>query len=648
MNRKERRAATKRGHAGGAAPAAAQTPQLFAEAVRYHQLGRLFDAEALCRTVLSRDTGHAGALHLLGVIAMQRGLFDEAVGYYRKATEARPDIAIGHHNLGRALASVGRLDAAAAAFERVLALQPNFAEAHKDLGVALMAQGRFKEASARLARALELVPELAENFADTLATLLKVNPVLGEAVARTGTAWPKLVPADELFGAPGLAAVADDAMLLRVLKTLPVGNMALEWVLTSVRAALLKQAADTSGDVDQSTLGLCCTLAQQCFNNEYVFAQAADELDLVERQSRLLIDALEQDAVIPPLRVAAVASYRPLSSFPDARRLLDRAWPHAVNELLEQQIREVDDERRMREAIPRLTAIEGEGTAAVQRQYEENPYPRWIVAPSRPHPVTVDDYVRSRFPFSPFRPLGDRAGIDILIAGCGTGEHSIGTARRYTGAKVLAVDLSLSSLAYAERKTRDLGLQNIEHAQADVLALASIGRSFDFIDASGVLHHLPDPAAGWRALLTLLRPGGLMRIGLYSERGRADVVAARQFIAEHGFNATADDIRRCRQALAATPLRTLTKYTDFFSTSGCRDLMFHVQEHRLTLPQITEFLDAEKLAFIGFELDAGALRDYRARYPGDSPMTDLTNWDAFEHDRPDTFAAMYQFWCQRV
>jgi hypothetical protein len=135
---------------------------------------------------------------------------------------------------------------------------------------------------------------------------------------------------------------------------------------------------------------------------------------------------------------------------------------------------------------------------------------------------------------------------------------------------------------------------------------------------------------------------------LYSECGRADIVAARQFIAERGFDATAADIRRCRQALLATPLHALTRYPDFFSTSGCRDLVFHVQEHRLALPQIKEFLDAEKLAFIGFELDAGALRNYRAKYPNDPPMTDLESWDAFERDRPDTFAAMYQFWCQRV
>ncbi|MCX7313870.1 MAG: methyltransferase domain-containing protein [Alphaproteobacteria bacterium] len=647
MNRKERRAASKRSPVAGGALDPAQTAQIFADAVRLHQTGRTFDAEALCRAVLSRDAGHAGALHLLGVVAMQRGLPDQAVGHFRKAAESRPDIAIGHHSLGKALAAAGQPDGAARAFEQALAVKPDFAEAYKDLGVVLMTQGRFTAASARFARALELVPELAENFTDTAATLRSVNPALGEAMTRAAAAWPRLVPADELLGAAGLAAIADDPMLLGVLRTTPVRDVGLEWLLTSVRAALLRRAADGPDAIDAATLTFACALARQCFNNEYVFAASPDESARLAEQCTLLIDALEQGAVVPPLRVAAVASYRALAQVPGALRLLDGTWLDAVDELLTQQVRDADEERRLADAMPRLTAIEGEGTAAVRRQYEENPYPRWVVAPSQPEPMTVDGYLRSRFPLSPFRPLGERAGMDILIAGCGTGEHSIGTARRYRDAKVLAIDLSLSSLAYAERKTRGLGLRNIEYAQADVMALPSIGRSFDVIDASGVLHHLADPMAGWRGLLSLLRPGGLIRVGLYSELGRADIVAARQFIAERGFDATADGIRRCRQALLESPLRTLTRYPDFFSTSGCRDLVFHVREHRLAIQRIAELLTAEKLAFIGFELDAGALRDYRARYPADPAMTDLSNWDAFERDRPATFASMYQFWCQR-
>jgi len=212
---------------------------------------------------------------------------------------------------------------------------------------------------------------------------------------------------------------------------------------------------------------------------------------------------------------------------------------------------------------------------------------------------------------------------------------------------VLAIDLSLGSLAYAARKTRELGLQNIEYAQADLLALGSLGRSFDLIDASGVLHHLADPEAGWRTLLALLRPRGLMRVGLYSELARADIVAARGFIAERGFEPTTAGIRRCRQELLASPLRAVSRYHDFFSTSECRDLLFHVQERRLTIPQIKRFLAEQNLNFIGFELDVATRQAYRERNPDDRAMTNLDRWDVFEAERPVTFSAMYQFWAQR-
>ena len=190
-------------------------------------------------------------------------------------------------------------------------------------------------------------------------------------------------------------------------------------------------------------------------------------------------------------------------------------------------------------------------------------------------------------------------------------------------------------------------MQNVEYAQADILKLGSLGRSFDLIDASGVLHHLADPSAGWRELLALLRPRGLMRVGLYSALARADIVAARTFIAERGFASTAPDIRRCRQELLDSPFRAVAKYRDFYSTSECRDLLFHVQERRLTIPAIKDFLTAQNLKFVGFELDSATVEAYRASHPGDPTMIDLDRWHAFETERPATFAAMYQFWVQK-
>jgi SAM-dependent methyltransferase len=237
--------------------------------------------------------------------------------------------------------------------------------------------------------------------------------------------------------------------------------------------------------------------------------------------------------------------------------------------------------------------------------------------------------------------------LDVLIAGCGTGMSTIEFARQAPGARILAIDLSLASLSYAKRMAQKFGLTAIEFAQADITKLGAFGRSFDVIDCSGVLHHLADPWAGWRVLLSLLRPGGLMQVALYSDLARRNVVAARALIAARGYRPVPQDIRRCREEIMATTadpvLQSLTRTSDFFTTSECRDLLFHVQEQRIALPQIKAFLAENRIQFVGFNLDPPAWRNFAARFPDPAAATDLDRWHAFETTAPSTFAAMYQF-----
>jgi hypothetical protein len=81
--------------------------------------------------------------------------------------------------------------------------------------------------------------------------------------------------------------------------------------------------------------------------------------------------------------------------------------------------------------------------------------------------------------------------------------------------------------------------------------------------------------------------------------------------------------------------------------SECRDLLFHVQEHQHTLPEIKAFLAAENLQFLGFDIDPRLLQFYGEKNPGDPAMIDLDAWHQFESDHPATFAGMYQFFVQK-
>ena len=141
-----------------------------------------------------------------------------------------------------------------------------------------------------------------------------------------------------------------------------------------------------------------------------------------------------------------------------------------------------------------------------------------------------------------------------------------------------------------------------------------------------------------------------MHVGLYSELARRDVVAARTFIAERGYRSNLHDIKRCREDIIAapdgSPLKNLTKISDFFSASECRDLLFHVQEHRMSLPQINAFLQEHSLQFLGFDIDRSVINKYRARFP-DADVLDLDRWHIFETENPDTFSSMYQFLIQK-
>jgi SAM-dependent methyltransferase len=331
--------------------------------------------------------------------------------------------------------------------------------------------------------------------------------------------------------------------------------------------------------------------------------------------------------------------------------LLARSWPGEFADLLVQQIREPLAERGLRPSIPRLTPVEDDVSLLVQNQYEESPYPRWVKCAPDEITQPLDARMRSDFPHARYVPTGCTDRLDMLIAGCGTGQQAIQMARRYTGARVLAVDLSLASLCYAKYRTDALGLNNIEYGQADILKLASPDRRFDVIACSGVLHHLADPLEGWRVLLSILRPNGVMHIGLYSDFARASIVAARDFLAERGYGANIDDIRRGRQDILAldeaSPARIDTRSPDFYSTSNCRDLLFHVHEHRFTLPRIKTFLAGNGLELLGFEINPVALQQYRAQFPGDPACTDLDRWHEFEQQNPRTFARMYQFVVQK-
>ena len=145
----------------------------------------------------------------------------------------------------------------------------------------------------------------------------------------------------------------------------------------------------------------------------------------------------------------------------------------------------------------------------VKKFYEQNPYPG------------LDDNLMMDSA-KKLSPYFDKPG-KILFPGCGTGQQLVNVIG-YQNSKIVAVDLSLTSLAYAKRKIEEIGYKNVEFIQEDILNLKNLNRKFDVIECVGTLHHMKDPLTGLKVLLDLLEPHGFLKLGLYSEIARQHIV----------------------------------------------------------------------------------------------------------------------------
>lgn len=607
MNRKERRAASKRGEESARrqkAPGSAgiSIADLAAEASRLRSTGLVNEAQDVCRQILAREPDHVQSLNLLGLMAQVSGDHRGAVKMFTKAIAADEVNAACHYNAGYSHRVLGNRGKAVAHFSRALALGME----GKPVGFILQ------------------------------------SPIIAAYVRQIARNWPLAVTSAELFGSEGIAPLAKDLFLRCALEATTLASMQLEVLLGYARAELLRLAGEPgkAGEIGDDVLAFACALARQCFICEYAHARTEAESEHATALRDRMLHDLSSGVAIAPLTLAVVAAYVPLHALPAADALLRRDWPAAVAGLLQVQLREPLAEANDRSAIAALTPVKDSVSLEVMRQYQENPYPRWTINPLT---AFAADQARGKIVPSAER----QAALDILIAGCGSGSHAVQIAQIYRNARLLAVDISLSGLAYARRKTRELGLRNIEYAQADILELGAIGRSFDHIESVGVLHHLAEPTTGWRVLVSLLRPGGKMRIGLYSELARHVIVEARERIAARGYRATADDIRRCRQDIMREPQQwqMLIGAWDFYSVSGCRDLLFNVMEHRFTIPRIAAFLNDNGLSFLGFEpFDDPAVMDgFRRQFGQAADETSLDQWQRFEEKHPETFWDMYVF-----
>ncbi len=232
--------------------------------------------------------------------------------------------------------------------------------------------------------------------------------------------------------------------------------------------------------------------------------------------------------------------------------------------------------------------------------YERHPYPP-PVDDMESYRQSWDDRRRraDSHLFWPDEPYSDARSI--LVAGCGT-TQAAHYAMRWPRAQVVGIDVSAGSIAFTQRLKQKHKLANLEVRQLAVEHAAELGQGFTHIVCTGVLHHLPDPDAGLRALHDVLEPTGALNLMVYAPYGRAGVYMLQDYCRRLGIGWTAPEIRDLAASLKALPpdhplAPLLRNSPDFADKSGLADALLHPQDRSYSVPQLLAFLDRAGLEF---------------------------------------------------
>ena len=581
-------------------------------------------------------------LNLLGIICKYERNLEGAIGYYTKALMILPEYPEVLFNLGNALRDSGSAEAALDSYDKAIRLQPDYPEASTNMAL-LIESGTLRHHSVP---SQKIISRLLENkwfgsprmISQSAFHLLKLDPLINKYidVGYDGLSTSRLLSLiDNLYASP----------LFTQLMTLgPICDREIENMLIAARSSILLSLFDLKADV--KVLHFLSLLAHQCFINEYVFYQTPQDTQLKLKLEELTAQNYRSGCNADVINILCLACFSPLSSYKWSSKIHQN---DSLDGLIRLQIVEPREEALLIEHIPSLSDISDTVSKKVAAQYNQSPYPRWVNVKLELRPTVLADLeknVRIRLFDKEIEKIIEP---EILVAGCGTGEHPINTASMFTKSKILAVDLSFSSLAYAKRKTDELGFENIKYMHADILDLGKLDRKFDIIECCGVLHHMEDPLAGWVELVNCLKPGGLMLIGLYSSLARQDIVRVRNEIeslnVDFGFD-IARDFRRELLNSDAPHHRWVSSRLDFNSMSGLRDLLFNVQERRFSITEIDSCMKTLGLHFCGFS-GANIIDKFLATNTSESSLFDLSEWSVFEELNPYLFSGMYQFWCQK-
>lgn len=634
------------------------------------------DIEAVRALLARKDVSHGDAptYKLCGDLIADAGFLAVAADAYILALDREPTHVPALNNLALTLEDMGDRSTAQDLWLQAIELAPEIPDIHGNIAASFMEDDKRGDAIIHFRAAARLSGfdnKHGMNYAQFLSSFQAggydeaLEKDLLQILAMEGVDFQALAPlcVDILRGHPTIASEVarrngrdGEQLDLEALRGVPLLTAALqrmllphpdlEALIVRARRQLAHCYLEAEGSPSDRAGDLLAGIALQCELSEYVFDVTEEEDGLIDGLTARIVVSNDADFIC---RAATIlAAYRDLNGC-EAAYVVERAFatPSATpgeRAILKRHFHDRRTEAELKAAMPSLTPIATEDP--IVEHYESYPYPRWnsCFRPSK-------ESARTRFSGRVREALGHdwlcENPIQYLVAGCGTGKQAIAIAARFDDVSVCAIDLSLSSLAHAARCANELGLMNISFARADLRALPNEGRQFDVVEAVGVIHHLEDSEAALRDLMALCRPGGLIKLGLYSAAARAPLRNIKTLLRSPHSDTELRSVRALRQNIVrrfGSTARQVTEAKDFYSANGFRDLVLNPRERAFTLREIDGMINSAGLDLISFELNPGQIAAFGQRFPAGTAARDLGCWEQFERENPETFGGMYQFW----